>query len=206
MHPLTLVIWGLIWKKHNGQKTYKCIQCDFASSYASSLGAHSKTHSGEKSYSCNQCDYASFFASNLRIHLKIHSGEKSNKCNQCNYASSQAGNLRTHLKIHNNEMRGLWFHILVCKLLYNYMNLQPTLLFSLHWEDFCLTFFVLLGCLLHLGWSLLPATSYSPVTTPAISTFIALLTGNFLDAIASPSTYPSRWVGGSVSNDFRFWR
>ena len=157
-----------------------------------------KKNNATKSNNCNQFEYAFSEPGKLRIHLKIHSGEKSNKCNQCNYASSQAGNLRTHLKIHNNEMRGLWFHILVCKLLYNYMNLQPTLLFSLHWEDFCLTFFVLLGCLLHLGWSLLPATSYSPVTTPAISTFIALLTGNFLDAIASPSTYPSRWVGGSV--------
>ena len=36
-------------------------------------------HSGEKSNKCNQCDYASSYASNLRAHLKTHSGEKSNK-------------------------------------------------------------------------------------------------------------------------------
>ena len=39
--------------------------------------------SGEKSNKCNQCDYASSWAGNLRTHLKMHSGEKPNKCNQC---------------------------------------------------------------------------------------------------------------------------
>ena len=33
--------------------------------------------SGEKSNKCNQCDYASSWAGNLRTHLKMHSGEKS---------------------------------------------------------------------------------------------------------------------------------
>ena len=32
-----------------------------------------------KSYKCNQCNYASSHAGNLRTHLKIHSGEKRNK-------------------------------------------------------------------------------------------------------------------------------
>ena len=53
-------------------------------------------HNGEKSNKCNQCDYASSRASDSRTHLKTHSGEKSNKCNQCDYASSEASNLRTH--------------------------------------------------------------------------------------------------------------
>jgi len=57
-----------------------------------------KLHSGEKSNKCNQCDYASSFASDLRTHLKRHSGEKSNKCSQCDYASIYASTLRTHLK------------------------------------------------------------------------------------------------------------
>ena len=33
-----------------------------------------------------------------------------------------------------------------------------------------------------------------------------LLVKLFLDAIASPSTYPGDWVSQSVSNVFRFWR
>ena len=59
---------------------------------------HLKTHSGEKSNKCNQCDYASSYVSVLKTHLKMHSGEKPNKCNQCDYASSQASHLRTHLR------------------------------------------------------------------------------------------------------------
>ena len=37
-------------------------------------------NSGEKSNKCSQCNYASSWAGNLRMHLKTHSGEKSNKC------------------------------------------------------------------------------------------------------------------------------
>ena len=36
----------------------------------------STSHSGEKSNKCNQCDFASSYASALRTHLKTHSGEK----------------------------------------------------------------------------------------------------------------------------------
>ena len=50
------------------------------------LWRHLKTHNGEKSNKCNQSDYASFKAGNLRTHLKTHSGEKLNKCNQCDFA------------------------------------------------------------------------------------------------------------------------
>ena len=88
---------------HSGEKSNKCNQCDFASSYASALRTHLKTHSGEKSEKCNQCDYACSDPSALRSHLKTHSGEKPYKCNQCNYASIQAGHLRTHLKMHTRE-------------------------------------------------------------------------------------------------------
>ena len=47
-----------------------------------------KTHNGIKSNKCNQCDFASSRAELLRGHLKTHSGEKPNKCNQCGFASS----------------------------------------------------------------------------------------------------------------------
>ena len=66
------------------------------------------SHSGEKSNKCNQCDFASSYASALRAHLKTHSGEKPNKCNQCDFASSQAGNLRVHLKTHSREKPNIY--------------------------------------------------------------------------------------------------
>ena len=45
----------------------------YASSQTSYLRTHLKTHNGEKSNKCNQCDFAFFQSSNLRTHLKIHS-------------------------------------------------------------------------------------------------------------------------------------
>ena len=63
----------------------------------------STSHSGEKTNKCNQCDFASSYAGALRTHLKTHSGEKSNKCNQCDYTSSQTSNLRTHFKMHSGK-------------------------------------------------------------------------------------------------------
>ena len=45
---------------------------------------------GEKSNKCYQCDYASSYASALKTHLKTHGGEKTNKCNQCDYALDNA--------------------------------------------------------------------------------------------------------------------
>ena len=104
MHVLTQVIWGNIWKlTHCGEKSNKCKQCKYASSYPSALRRHLKTHSGEKLNKCSQCEYASSQAGHLKAHLKTHSGKKSNKCNQCDYASSQAGDLRKHLKTHSGE-------------------------------------------------------------------------------------------------------
>ena len=39
MHPLRQAIWGRIWK-HSGEKSNKCNNCDFASSYVSGLRKH----------------------------------------------------------------------------------------------------------------------------------------------------------------------
>ena len=87
---------------HSGEKSNKCNQCDFVSSYASALRTHLKTHSGEKSNKCNQCDFASSQAGYLRRHSKTHSGEKLNKCNQCDFACSDPSSLRRHMKRHRS--------------------------------------------------------------------------------------------------------
>ena len=73
------------------------------------LRAHLKTHGGEKSNKCHQCNYGSSWADVLRTHLKTHSGEKSN--NHCilwpliNHMVWHNGiflNFLEHLKIHGS--------------------------------------------------------------------------------------------------------
>ena len=59
--------------------------------------------SGDRSNKCIQCDFSSVHARALRIHMKIHTLGKINQCNQCDFATVQAGNLRRHLKAHSGE-------------------------------------------------------------------------------------------------------
>ena len=125
------------FKKHIGEKSNKCNQCDYASYHAGSLREHLKMHSGEKSHKCNQCNFAftaairvhlnshyggtwnicnqcnfaSSHASSLRVHLKMRSGEKSNKCGQCNYGSLRPSSLKTHLKIHSVKKKKVFIKV-----------------------------------------------------------------------------------------------
>ena len=108
--------------------------------------------SGEKSNKCYQCDYASSWAAALATHLKTHSGEKPNKCNQCDYASSQAGNLRAHLKTQwgkVNQIQSMWLCIVLCKLFegsfenaqrWKVIQMQPVWLCNLLYKCFEGTF------------------------------------------------------------------
>ena len=85
-------------KTHSGEKLNKC------NLYASTLKTHiNGKHNRERSHKCNQCEFASSFSSSLRTHSKKHSGEKPNKCSLCKYASYQAVHLKTHLKNHKTQ-------------------------------------------------------------------------------------------------------
>ena len=59
---------------------------DYVSSIEVNLRIHLEAHNGEKSNKCNQFDFASSNASTLWDHLKTHSGEKLKKCSQSNCA------------------------------------------------------------------------------------------------------------------------
>ena len=65
-------------KMYSGGKSYKCNQCDYASSQPSNLKIHFKTRSGE-----NTIAILLFLAlaGHLREHLEKHSGQKYKNCN-----------------------------------------------------------------------------------------------------------------------------
>ena len=58
------------------KRSNKCIQCNFVSSYTSTLNRHLKTHSGGKPNKCNQWEYPFCWAGDLRRHLTSQSGKK----------------------------------------------------------------------------------------------------------------------------------
>ena len=72
-----------------------------------------KTHSGEKSNKCIQCDYVSSRAGDLRKHLKTHSGEKSlihsrkisKNCEKRDNVPIQAGSLKTNTEEQQNKVK-----------------------------------------------------------------------------------------------------
>ena len=118
-------------KTHSGEKSNKCNQCDYASSWANNVRTHLKTHSGEKPKNvtdvpiplCRKVTWGHIWKRTVvKTHTNVtnattpfirkviwghiwkkHSGEKSNKCNQCDFSSSRVGNLRRNLKTHYGE-------------------------------------------------------------------------------------------------------
>jgi len=60
---------------HSGEKPYKCQQCPYAASEASTLERHMKSHSGEKPYQCQQCPFATILEESLKRHMTRHSGD-----------------------------------------------------------------------------------------------------------------------------------
>ena len=57
---------------HNGEKTYKCTDCDFTSQSVNIHNNHIKTHQG-KSYGCTKCDKKFSSKIDLNFHMKNHS-------------------------------------------------------------------------------------------------------------------------------------
>ena len=95
---------------HSGEKSNKCSQCNYASSWAGNLKMYLKTHSGGKSNRCNKCDLVSNPTRwSLLLHLgfSIQATEKYStvlqyiKCSRCD--CSHACSLRKHLKTHTGE-------------------------------------------------------------------------------------------------------
>ena len=88
---------------HSGEKPYKCTQCDYACSRATTLIRHIKTHSLQKPNQCKWCDFSSITKSSLSQHLLTHSGERYYHCKECGSSFSRAGHLKRHLLTHSGE-------------------------------------------------------------------------------------------------------
>ena len=93
-------------RTHRGQKLHKCDLCGHLFHQAGNLKRHMLIHNGEKPHKCHYCNYSCSETGDLKKHMRTHSGDKPYKCDQCDYASATASHLRRHKKTHKNPKKG----------------------------------------------------------------------------------------------------
>ena len=86
----------------------KCDQCDYATTFATTLKRHIRTHGGQKLNKCDLCGHLFHQTGNLKRHMLIHNGEKPHKCRHCNYSCSETGDLKKHMRTHSDEKPYKW--------------------------------------------------------------------------------------------------
>jgi len=92
--------WGKE-NSHNGEKSFKCVQCAFATVTKGRLKQHLATHTNVKPFKCGQCSYSAVTKGRLKQHLATHTNVKPFKCGQCTYAAVAKGCLKQHLAKHS---------------------------------------------------------------------------------------------------------
>ena len=88
---------------NDGEKSFRCNQCNYTCDRPGKLKSHMLVHSGEKSFACTQCDYSANQTSHLKNHMMIHSGEKPFSSKQCHYSFTRSSHFKSHMLIHSGE-------------------------------------------------------------------------------------------------------
>ncbi|KAJ0056348.1 hypothetical protein NL108_006453, partial [Boleophthalmus pectinirostris] len=96
--------------EHNGQKMYKCDECNYTSSTYLGVRNHRRIHNADKPYRCCSCDFATTNMNSLKSHMRRHPQEhqavqllEQYRCSLCGYVCSHPPSLKSHMWKHAGD-------------------------------------------------------------------------------------------------------
>ena len=74
--------------------------CNHRSKFKWNVISHYRRHTGEKRYKCDFCPKRFFDSNSCKNHVRTHTGEKPFNCPDCDFKASQLGSIYQHRKHH----------------------------------------------------------------------------------------------------------
>ncbi|OAD53937.1 hypothetical protein WN48_08613 [Eufriesea mexicana] len=92
-----------IKSKHNGERRYKCAQCEKGFNDTKSLYNHVLLHTGKKPFVCEYCNMSFRRKDSRDHHRRKHTGEQPYQCPDCGESFSTYNNRSKHRKREHGE-------------------------------------------------------------------------------------------------------
>ncbi|KOX71288.1 hypothetical protein WN51_04392 [Melipona quadrifasciata] len=92
-----------IKSKHNGERRYKCAQCEKGFNDTKSLYNHVLLHTGKKPFVCEYCNMSFRRKDSRDHHRRKHTGEQPYQCPDCGESFSTYNNRSKHRKKEHGE-------------------------------------------------------------------------------------------------------
>ncbi|KAI4471942.1 pr domain zinc finger protein [Holotrichia oblita] len=98
-------------KLHQGDRPFKCDQCDSAFVQAHQLRNHLRVHTDEAPFSCDICGKTFKQSQNVYLHKAKHTDDRPHKCEICDKRFKQVHVLKQHLRQHDKDK---WYMCELC--------------------------------------------------------------------------------------------